>query len=136
VAVENHAGAGAEFPATARVPASHAGTRAPRRRPEEEFAEKIRALIKMKPSLKAFHARDSRMSWGPGFPDLVIAGPAGVLFRELKAGTRLSPNQKAWIALLEQAKADVEVWTPADLQSGRIWAQLNAISFTFPPIVL
>jgi len=83
----------------------------------------------MKPSLRAFHARDSRMSWGQGFPDLVICGPAGVLFRELKVpGGRLSPKQKEWITLLDQAKADVEVWTPADLQSGRIWAQLTAIA--------
>ena len=34
--------------------------------------------------LRAFHAADSRRSWGPGYPDLTIAGPGGVLFRELK----------------------------------------------------
>ena len=63
---------------------------------------------------------------GKGFPDLVIAGPGGVLFRELKsaAGT-LSAEQRMWLHALKSA--DVGVWRPADLQSGRIEQELRAV---------
>lgn len=77
--------------------------------------------------LLAYHTYDSRRS-GPGFPDLVIAGPGGHLFRELKTRTgKLSPAQQQWIERLGSAGADVAVWRPADLTSGRIQAELEAI---------
>jgi VRR-NUC domain. len=52
---------------------------------------------------------------GKGFPDLVIAGPGGLLFRELKTEKgRLTPDQQAWQAVLASAGADVAVWRPRD----------------------
>lgn len=62
-----------------------------------------------------------------GFPDLVLAGTRGVLFRELKsAGGRLSPQQRAWLEQLDHAD-DVAVWRPEDLVSGRIQREIEAI---------
>lgn len=61
--------------------------------------------------LHCYHTHDSRRSV-PGFPDLVIAGPGGVLFRELKAASRLSRQQSDWITALARAGADVTVWRP------------------------
>ena len=63
-----------------------------------------------------------------GFPDLLIVGPSGVLFRELKDQTgRLSPDQKLWIAALQQAGEDVAVWRPADWINGTVQTELDAL---------
>ena len=52
---------------------------------------------------------------GKGFPDLVIIGPRGVLYRELK-GPRgsLSTEQDAWLAALTDAGQDAGVWRETD----------------------
>ena len=64
-----------------------------------------------------------------GFVDLVIAGPAGVLWRELKSEDgRLSKAQAEWIALLHRGGADVAVWRPSDLTSGRIQREIEAVA--------
>ncbi len=66
---------------------------------------------------------------GKGFPDVVFVGPNGVLFRELKAaGKYPQPEQKRWLGRLEEANADAAVWRPADWRSGRVEAELRAIS--------
>lgn len=58
------------------------------------------------------HETDSRRSRA-GFPDLVIVGPGGLLFAELKADRgRLRPDQARWIATLAAAGAEVHVWRP------------------------
>jgi hypothetical protein len=51
-----------------------------------------------------------------GFPDLVLAHPAGrVIFAELKSDKgKVSPLQSRWITALQQG-AVVHVWRPADL---------------------
>jgi len=65
---------------------------------------------------------------GKGFPDVVLCGKGGVLFRELKAAKGvLKPEQKVWLAAFEEAGADVGVWRPVDLQSGRIETELRAV---------
>ena len=68
----------------------------------------------------------------PGWPDLVIAGPHGLLIRELKTAHGIwSPAQQKWIGLLRTPTAvdvDVDVWRPADLTSGRIHREIAAIS--------
>lgn len=55
-------------------------------------------------------------------PDLLIVTKGGrVLFRELKAtGGGLSENQEAQIQRMREQGADVDVWEPIDLESGRI----------------
>lgn len=70
--------------------------------------------------LLCYHTYDSRRS-APGFPDLVIAGPGGVAFRELKTENgRPSQAQMQWIHTLAAAGADAGIWRPHDLSSGLI----------------
>jgi hypothetical protein len=77
--------------------------------------------------LKWFHDRDSRRN-PEGFPDLVITGRR-TIYRELKTERgRLSAAQKEWIAALEAAGDDVDVWRPAHFLSGEIQRQLAAIA--------
>lgn len=65
---------------------------------------------------------------GKGWPDLTLVGAGGVLFRELKS-TRggLAAEQVAWLERLRAAGMSAEVWRPADLHSGRIAAELQAV---------
>lgn len=62
--------------------------------------------------LKWHHEVDSRKSKS-GWPDLVIAGPAAVIFAELKTDTgKVSPEQTEWLERLTNAGAFVFVWRP------------------------
>lgn len=64
----------------------------------------------------------------PGFPDLVIVGPGGVLWRELKdQADTASRAQLAWGDLLRAAGQDWAIWRPADLLADRIEQQLDAL---------
>ncbi|MEU7905341.1 hypothetical protein [Actinoplanes sp. NPDC049118] len=61
-----------------------------------------------------------------GFPDSVIVGPRGVMFRELKSNIgRPDPHQLRWILRLRAAGADAAIWTPKDRRSGQILNDLN-----------
>lgn len=65
---------------------------------------------------------------GKGFPDLVLVGRGGVLYRELKsAAGALSAEQDAWLFDLSMAGQNTGVWRPVDLRSGRILAELHSI---------
>lgn len=91
-----------------------------------ELARKLGCLV--------FHPQNVKRSV-PGFPDLTICGreapvgaPPNVLFRELKMPDgRVSDKQAEWIAKLEAANADVDVWRPEDWPE-RITAELRAIA--------
>jgi hypothetical protein len=79
--------------------------------------------------LLAFHSGDSRRDSCAGFPDLVIAGRGGVIYREAKTATgRLRPEQMDWISILALAGADVAVWRPVDLSSGVIEKELKKLA--------
>jgi hypothetical protein len=61
-----------------------------------------------------FHPYDSRRS-EPGFPDLVIVGKRGFMFREMKTQQgKVSDAQQMWLDKLTAAKADAAVWRPSD----------------------
>lgn len=60
-----------------------------------------------------------------GWPDLVIIGPAAVLFRELKARGKLSPQQRWTGERMLAAGLDFAIWRPADWESGMIDNQLR-----------
>lgn len=64
---------------------------------------------------------------GRGFPDMVIAGPNGTVFVELKVTTMsdYSPYQKAWGHMLLAGGEDYRVWYWADWKSGSIGSQLD-----------
>jgi hypothetical protein len=74
-----------------------------------------------------------RVAANKGFPDLMIVGPGGVKFRELKTmngmgpGGGLGPDQITWRDRLKAAGQDWDIWTPADLGSGRIERELASI---------
>ncbi len=77
-------------------------------------------------ALLCYHPFDSRRS-APGYPDLTVVGPRGVLFRELKSDRgRLTPEQRTWLDRLTAAGADAAVWRPADWP-GRVLAELAGI---------
>jgi hypothetical protein len=65
-----------------------------------------------------------------GFPDLVLVGPRGMLFRELKVqGRQPAWDQKRWGKWLQNAGCDWAIWTEDDYASGRITDELAAISY-------
>lgn len=78
---------------------------------EAEFQANILDAVRTL-GLQAYHTHDSRRSQ-KGFPDLVIVGATGVLFRELKTMTgKVTEEQKYWLSILHAAGADVAVWRP------------------------
>lgn len=79
--------------------------------------------------LYVHYCGDSRQCEGPGLPDLLIAGPGGILWREVKsaAAPQVRADQQAWMRMLRAAGADVAVWSEEDYGSGRVEAELEAI---------
>jgi hypothetical protein len=76
--------------------------------------------------LLTYHAFDSRRS-ERGFPDVVVVGPHGVLWRELKSDRgRLTPDQVLWLDRLNAAGANAAVWRPCDWPD-RILAELARV---------
>jgi hypothetical protein len=63
-----------------------------------------------------------------GWPDLAMVGDRGFLLRELKTDNgRLTRRQQEWGDRLRRAGISWDVWRPADLSSGRIKRELEAI---------
>ena len=64
--------------------------------------------------LKWHHETDSRRS-RKGFPDLVIAGPGGLIFAELKSQKgKVRAEQEEWIGALLTSGARAYIWRPQD----------------------
>lgn len=75
-----------------------------------------------------YHTFDSRRS-EPGFPDLVLVGKWGVMYRELKKENgRLTVAQKTWLAALQEAGQDAGTWRPSALISGDVARELAALA--------
>lgn len=80
---------------------------------EADFQQKITDLASLL-NLKWHHETDSRKT-AKGWPDLVIAGPAHVIFVEVKSEKgKVTLEQREWIDTLKNAGAIVEVWRPSD----------------------
>lgn len=63
-----------------------------------------------------------------GFPDLVIVGSGGVLWRELKSERgQLTTHQAMWLAKLRSAGADFATWRTSDWPT-RIRAEIEAVA--------
>lgn len=91
---------------------------------EADFMSKVRALCRFY-GVTAYHTHNSVRS-DPGFPDLVLVGSKGVLYRELKTETgRVTAMQKHWISILQAAGQDADVWRPSDID--RIKSELKAL---------
>lgn len=95
---------------------------------ESEFESAVHRVIQSRRCLLFFHlTRPQKL--GKGFPDLVIAGPGGVLYRELKMpGGSLSPEQVSWKWTLLTSGQNWAVWQPADLESGKIERELARLA--------
>ena len=63
-----------------------------------------------------------------GFPDLTIAGPKGVAYRELKVGrNQLTPDQEEWRDILLAGGADWAEWRDRDYDDILYWLQRGLI---------
>jgi hypothetical protein len=101
---------------------------------EAELNREIRALCEHL-RLYAFSATTHRIPGASarpgsskGFPDWVIAGPGGILFREAKSEDgRRSLAQIEWAKEIGRAGGNYAVWRPADLASGVIRSELESI---------
>lgn len=94
---------------------------------ETRLTEAIRELSRLL-GLRIFHCYDARRSWGPGYPDLTIVGPRGVIFRECKTENgKTSTDQDGWAVALQEAGQDWAIWRPSDLASGRIKRELERL---------
>lgn len=94
---------------------------------EHELDKNIRQLCKDL-GLRAYHTHDSRRS-PAGFPDLVIVGPNGVIYAELKSMTgKLRPEQAEWRDDLITAGQTWLLWRPDGLADGTIAIALTQIS--------
>jgi hypothetical protein len=69
-------------------------------------------------------------SGSSGLPDLIIAGPGGLVLAELKSATgELSAPQQAWQwALSHSTCFRSVVWRPADWNNGLVTAELNSLT--------
>lgn len=66
---------------------------------------------------------------GAGFVDLVIVGPGGVLFWELKSATgQLSAEQNKWLIALSRAGAKAWLIRPQHLRNGTVEAALKRLA--------
>ncbi|TNC19089.1 VRR-NUC domain-containing protein [Amycolatopsis alkalitolerans] len=78
--------------------------------------------------IRCFHPHESRRDM-PGWPDLVLFGRGGLIFRELKSTAgRVSRDQQLVGAELARAGADWAVWRPKDWLDGRIHRELNQLA--------
>lgn len=85
---------------------------------EREFQKRVTDLCDWL-GLRWYHSHDSRRD-PAGFPDLVIVGPGGVVFAELKSQKgRVRPEQFAWKDDLDRAGANAYIWRPDD------WSQIQ-----------
>lgn len=99
---------------------------------EAVLTSKMLALVKHH-GLMRYHVRQTvgpgqGVQYAPGFPDEVLVGTR-ILYRELKMQDKYpSAKQREWLAALEAAGADVAVWKPLDLLTGRIAREIAAVS--------
>lgn len=93
-------------------------------------------------ALDGYHTAFSLRSM-TGFPDFVIWGPGGAIYRELKGdGYEPTPEQAVVLQSLRDAGQDAGWWNPDDWYSGRIERELRALRHpprptgTLPPLDL
>lgn len=95
--------------------------------PESLLEENIRKACA---HLRLMYYHTHRSQHSPaGFPDDVIMGSRGVIYRENKReGNDPTPEQQRWLDGLAAHGYDVGVWRPTDWLSGRIMAELTALT--------
>jgi hypothetical protein len=92
---------------------------------EAEFQKLVVALCKAL-GLLWHHCANARTCTGDrGLPDLVVAGPAGILLVELKSEDGVTTGDQDW--WLWQAGGFGRLWRPSDLASGLVRKELGAL---------
>lgn len=90
----------------------------------EEYARQTCRLFRV----RYYHTHRSQHS-PSGFPDDVIVGPRGMLYRENKRESgKVSIDQQGWLDDLAAHGCNVGVWRPSDLLSGRIEEEIRAVA--------
>jgi hypothetical protein len=91
----------------------------------------IEAILNEYPSLLWHHCPDSRGCQGmPGLPDFVIISPyRSMIWREVKphAGEHPHGGQLTWKYTIQAIGMDWSVWTIADVDSGRVRREIEAL---------
>lgn len=100
---------------------------------EADFCGEVMGLAQ-RMSLLVHWCSDSRKCYGDkGFPDLVIAGPKGLLFAECKMpNADTSAEQDRWIWTIGEAggrarDSIVRIWFPVHLENGTIERELEPL---------
>lgn len=96
---------------------------------EPEYLRHVYALAE-KAGVRVHHCNDSRHCHGKGFPDLVLIGAHGLMFREVKAspGDWPKPEQVGLLWLLKASGQDADFWYEDDLKSGTVAYEIGRIS--------
>lgn len=94
---------------------------------ERELSARVRQMVDER-RLWGFTSYDFRHRHGAGFPDWVISGPGGFIFRELKSRDgQLTTHQRGWRKQFKLHGLNFAVWTPADLADGTIGRELDLV---------
>ncbi|HEX4661883.1 MAG TPA: hypothetical protein VH307_31190 [Streptosporangiaceae bacterium] len=94
---------------------------------ETELNTHIKVMIAQR-QLFGYHVRNSIGS-AAGWPDWVILGPGGILFRELKSESgMLSPEQGSIAVKLQAVGQNWDIWRPSDLRCGIIAREMDRIA--------
>lgn len=85
------------------------------------------------PTVDGYHVPDSRRATMRGWPDWVLIGENGILFRELKGSDdELSRDQRRVGRLLTLNGMNWGVWWPRDMRpDGRAFKEITAIALPF-----
>lgn len=95
---------------------------------EDEVDAHVRQVIARFPAVRGHHHLDSRGTTA-GCPDWLIYGPNGAIVRENKReGKKPTAAQQYALDCMSAAGWNVGVWTPSDVLSGRIVAEIRAIA--------
>lgn len=89
-------------------------------------------MLADKHGVLCFHVPDSRLTYGAGFPDVVLSGTKKTVFAELKVDNPtkgyLKPNQRQWRERLEHGGEEYYLWRPRHLLSGEIEAVIGRLN--------
>jgi hypothetical protein len=97
----------------------------------EAAVAEIEAILAEYPSVLWHHCPNGRMCHGTaGLVDFIVAGPRGILYREVKphAGERPRSTQVRWKYALQASGQDWALWLPADVESGRVRQEIEAVA--------
>lgn len=94
---------------------------------EKELSNEIGGLVASL-GLLGFSSPDSRRTQR-GWPDWAIAGPGGIIFRELKSEEGVLTHEQNLIGrMMVKAGCNWDIWRPSDWLSGIVKRELLAIA--------